>query len=168
MKNFMGIDEFPWLSLLEEYTNDIRNECLAVKDEFQPWPETEYHNGLWHVYGIYDYPFGRSEYQHKAPITADLIKNIVPNHGAAGFTLLKPGAKIYPHRGLIGAILRIHLPLIVPDGDVAFSVRGETHRWVEGKTWVFNDRLHHEAWNNTQYNRYILVIDFKREARPHD
>ncbi len=166
MKNFMGKDEFPWLDALEFYTDVIREECESVISEFKPWPEEEYHNGLWHVYGIYDYPFGRSEYQHKAHRTARIIKECVPNHGAAGFTLLKPGAEIHPHRGLIGAILRIHLPLIVPLGDVAFKVRDEIREWQEGKAWVFNDRLHHQAWNHTQHDRYLLVIDFKRQARP--
>jgi len=78
----------------------------------------------------------------------------------AGFSLLKPHCHIHPHRGYAGQFLRCHLPLIVPDGDCALRVAGETRRWQVGRPVIFADRVEHEAWNNTDEPRIVLLLDF--------
>jgi aspartate beta-hydroxylase len=34
--------------------------------------------------------------------------------------------------------------------------------WVEGKAWVFDDTIEHEAWNSTGGTRVILLFDIWR------
>ncbi len=51
-----------------------------------------------------------------------------------------------------------HLPLIVPPG-CGLRVGSETREWVEGKAWVFDDSIEHEAWNNSDQTRVILLFE---------
>ena len=53
---------------------------------------------------------------------------------------LPSGKSVPPHRGNKG-IYRVHLGLIVPDGDVTFTCRGEDKKWETGKCLAFNDFL---------------------------
>lgn len=77
------------------------------------------------------------------------------------FSLMRPGAHIPPHTGVTNARLICHLPLIVPDGCV-FRVGNEVRPWVEGKAWVFDDSINHEAWNRSEKTRVILLFDIWR------
>ena len=51
-----------------------------------------------------------------------------------------------------------HLPIIVP-GRSRFRVGNETREWVEGRAWLFDDTMEHEAWNDSDVPRYILICD---------
>tara|TARA_B100001996_G_scaffold169323_1_gene129098 strand:+ start:766 stop:1434 length:669 start_codon:yes stop_codon:yes gene_type:complete len=72
-----------------------------------------------------------------------------------------PGRTIPLHRG-DRKIRRFHLGLVVPEGDIAFQVRGEKKKWEEGKCLGFNDFYEHTAWNNTDEDRINLIVDVKR------
>jgi len=52
----------------------------------------------------------------------------------------------------------VHLPLIVPEG-CGFRVGGETREWRVGEAFVFDDTIEHEAWNRSDQDRAILIID---------
>ena len=51
-----------------------------------------------------------------------------------------------------------HLPLIVPE-DCGFRVGNDTRQWVPGKAWVFDDTIEHEAWNDSDKLRVVLIFD---------
>jgi aspartyl/asparaginyl beta-hydroxylase (cupin superfamily) len=48
--------------------------------------------------------------------------------------------------------------VIVP-GNCRFRVGNETRDWEEGKAWVFDDTIDHEAWNDSDGKRVIVMID---------
>ncbi len=77
------------------------------------------------------------------------------------FSLLRPGARIPPHTGLVNTRLICHLPLIVPP-DCGFRVGNDTRTPVEGKAWVFDDTIEHEAWNRSDRTRVILLFEIWR------
>lgn len=79
----------------------------------------------------------------------------------AGFSCLAAGTHIVLHVGYTNTVLRCHLGLIVPD-DCALRVGNQTNNWVEGKCFVFDDTVEHEAWNHGDKARIILLIDFKK------
>jgi aspartate beta-hydroxylase len=60
-----------------------------------------------------------------------------------------------PHRH---TRLVAHLPLVVPPG-CGFHVGGETREWRAGEAFVFDDTIEHEAWNNSDEMRAILIVD---------
>jgi len=77
------------------------------------------------------------------------------------FCLLRPGPHIAPHSGLINICLIVHLPLIAPD-TCSFQVGNETRTWIEGKTCLFDDTIEHEAWNESDETRIILLFEIWR------
>jgi ornithine lipid ester-linked acyl 2-hydroxylase len=145
------------IDLLEANWVPIRDECLAVGN-YVRWPESIY-NGNWDVYGIYDLQgYLIEENATRCPKTTEVLKRI-PNLRTAGFSKLGAGAHIKPHKGYTDAVLRCHLGLVVPEGDCALKVEETVYRWQEGKAFIFNDRLLHEAWNYTDSDRYVLLLD---------
>ena len=77
------------------------------------------------------------------------------------FSLLRPGAHIPPHTGLTNTRLICHLPLIVPP-ECALRVGNDTRTPIEGKAWVFDDTMQHEAWNRSDRARVILLFEVWR------
>jgi aspartyl/asparaginyl beta-hydroxylase (cupin superfamily) len=77
------------------------------------------------------------------------------------FSQLQPGAHIPPHNGLVNTRLIVHLPLIVP-GKCRLRVGNEVREWQEGKAWVFDDSIDHEAWNDSDRTQVILLFDIAR------
>ncbi len=59
---------------------------------------------------------------------------------------------------MINTRLVCHLPLIVPPG-CGFRVGGETRLWEEGQLLIFDDTIEHEAWNEGQSERVVLIFD---------
>ena len=77
------------------------------------------------------------------------------------FSLLKPRAHIPPHNGLINTRLICHLPLLVP-GPAWLRVGSETRHWQEGKLLIFDDSIEHEAMNEADETRVVLLFDIWR------
>jgi hypothetical protein len=76
----------------------------------------------------------------------------------AMFSLLAPGTHIPPHMGVANTRLVCHLPIIVPP-NCGFRC-GETIReWKVGEAFVFDDTIEHEAWNNSEELRVVLILD---------
>jgi beta-hydroxylase len=94
------------------------------------------------------------------PMIASLLKRF-PEVVTAEFSMLAPNSHILPHRGYTDKLLRSHLGLVIPDGDLGIKVGAETRSWSQNKWLVFDDSMVHEAWNKSNYNRIVLMIDFE-------
>src|SRR4029077_2985906 len=99
----------------------------------------------------------------RCPSTAAAVKAAprceIAQHGPnVFFSILEPRTRIPPHTGVTNARLTVHLPLIVPQG-CRFRVGSETREWVPGRAWVFDDTIEHEAWNDSDTPRAILIFD---------
>lgn len=91
--------------------------------------------------------------------------------GFCFFSTLGGKSYIQPHSGSMNLRLRLHLPLIVPSDTKpdAFSNKPQTkcglrvgdqiRSWEEGKVVVLDDSYEHEAWNETNEMRVVLLID---------
>jgi aspartyl/asparaginyl beta-hydroxylase (cupin superfamily) len=79
------------------------------------------------------------------------------------FSILDAKTRIPPHHGVNNTRLIVHLPLIVPPG-CGFRVGGETREWQPGKAWVFDDTIEHEAWNNSDEPRAVMIFDIWNPA----
>jgi len=100
------------------------------------------------------------------PKTMQALRNAplahVPNRSPSIlFSLLRPGAHIPPHNGLVNTRFICHLPVIDP-GKCRFRVGNETRDWALGKGWAFDDSIEHEAWNGSDKTRVILLFDVWR------
>lgn len=86
----------------------------------------------------------------------------IPNWGpTVMFSLLRAGARIQAHTGQFNTRLTCHLPLIVPPG-CRFRVGNEVREWEVGKLLIFDDSVEHEAWNDSEEDRFILIFDIWR------
>ena len=169
--------DFPWLDSFEAATDDIREEFLQVLDAeegFTPYityPDDVPHNQWaelnnspdWSAFHLYKMGKRIEENAAKCPKTMKLLANAPqPNQPgrtpAAMFSLLKPKTRIPPHTGVSNVRLVTHLPLIVPE-DCGFRVGNETREWFPGKAWVFDDTIEHEAWNDSDKLRVVLIFD---------
>lgn len=178
-RSFYKIDDFPQFKILEENYLKILNEFLSVTEErrkkkiedglFQPWVEKnlyeESNEEGWDVAPLMIGGNIIEERCKKFPILHEFtskINGIV----SISFSLLKPGTHIVPHKGYDDyseRVLRFHMGLIVPDGDVGIRVERDIKKWEEGKSFIFDDFLIHEAWNFTEKDRVVLIIDFLKE-----
>ena len=153
---------FPFTTALERHWHEILDEYRRIRAEVTDWPETELYGEGWKVFGLFDFPHGRPVAANVAqcPFTAALVAEHVGRHAAAGFSVLQARTHICTHRGYQGDFLRAHLALQVPAGDCGLRVQDEVRRWEPGRVLVFDDRVEHEAWNATDEERVILLLDF--------
>ncbi len=77
------------------------------------------------------------------------------------FSILAPHTHIPPHNGMLNTRLICHLPLIVPDG-CRLRVGAETRDVRAGEVLLFDDSIEHEAWNDSDAPRAILLFEVWR------
>ena len=167
--------ESNWKDILEELDNLLYNEVESNISYFQEWHETDIYEGRWDVFGLYWDGKKNTENCELCPKTTAVIESI-PGMVNAGFSALAPETHIKPHVGYTDEVLRCHLGLITPkplpdydrrsspmlsSGACCLRVGEEIYQWKEGKAFVFNDTIEHEALNWGDRTRFILLIDFK-------
>ncbi len=172
---------FPWAEAIEALTPQIVNEAAALLQEgsgFRPYVETckdrlqgDSHGLLnnpdWSTLSFWKNGEAVAENCALCPSIARAMADILPlcHIGVRApnvvLSLLRPGARIPPHTGMLNTRLICHLPLIVPQ-DCGFRVGTETRRWEVGKLLIFDDTIEHEAWNNSAEDRLILIFDVWR------
>ncbi len=76
----------------------------------------------------------------------------------AMFSVLDARTAIPPHTGSTNTRLVVHLPLDLP-GPAWFRVGNVRRDWRMGQAWVFDDTIEHEAMNEADAPRTILIFD---------
>lgn len=167
---FYDIASYPQLKIFEENYEAIRQELSAIIN--QPVDEIYQQTWLqerpnlvnskskgWKTYVFRFFGINYLPNQLACPLTSEIIKKI-PGIVTAEFSMLTAQTHILPHRGYTGEVMRSHLGLVIPKGDVLIKTDNEEYHWEEGKIMVFNDRERHEAWNFTDEDRIVLMFDF--------
>lgn len=97
------------------------------------------------------------------PATSSALRKI-DGLVSASFSVLQAGSSIYPHFGDTNAIFRAHMGVIVPAGlpEVGFRVNGQERAWKEGEFLFFCDGYVHSAWNHSESDRIVIIIDVLR------
>jgi ornithine lipid ester-linked acyl 2-hydroxylase len=163
---------FPWVGALEARWPDIRAEVDALLSrqaaipplaEISPDHRRIAPPDKWKSFFLYGYGFSKPENIARCPKTAAAVQTI-PGLNSAFFSILAPGAHIPRHRGVTKAILTAHLGLVVPNqrGACRMQVDEKMLSWEEGKALVFDDTYFHEVWNDTDEQRVVLLIQFRR------
>ncbi len=78
------------------------------------------------------------------------------------FSRLAPRTRIPPHNGFLNTRLICHLPLIVPASCGKLRCGSEERAWEEGRLMIFDDSIEHEAWNNSDEERVVLLFEIWR------
>jgi aspartyl/asparaginyl beta-hydroxylase (cupin superfamily) len=162
---FSNKHEIEELRILEDNFEDIRKEFhifLSVQNKFTTYfnKTTVSKTTSWKTLSLLYWNKPYIKNQKDLPILNKLIKKI-PGCVSCSLSLLEPNSQIKPHCGDTNAIWRIHLPLIIPGTlpEVGLKVAGQSISWEEGKIIAFCDAHEHEAWNFSNKERYIIIID---------
>ncbi|HEV7660150.1 MAG TPA: aspartyl/asparaginyl beta-hydroxylase domain-containing protein [Allosphingosinicella sp.] len=179
---FYDPGQFAWAPAVEAATAAIRDELIALlakgTDEFSPFTPNDV--GLpmgvskalldkrdWSVMSLCEQGWLKPDHVERCPITWQTLLRHAPVPRVAGwgpsavFSLLKAGAHIGAHTGMYNSRLICHLPLIVPPG-CRFRVGNEVREWEVGKLLIFDDTIEHEAWNDGEEDRVVLIFDIWR------
>jgi aspartyl/asparaginyl beta-hydroxylase (cupin superfamily) len=175
---FFDRAQFPFLASLEAKTDVIRAELeaalAAASERFVPyiqyapgqpvnqWQELN-HSLRWSTLHLWRNGQPVEDNLARCPETARAlaalpladIGGLTPN---AMFSALAPKSRIPPHNGETNARVIAHLPLIVPEG-CSYRVGFDWRRWTVGETLIFDDTIEHEAHNDSDELRVVLIFD---------
>lgn len=152
---------FPFTDSLIKHWKLIRDEYLALAhDAFDPWVQRGMYEEGWSVFGLCALGKRINAASDRCPQTAKILAGI-PNLTLAGFSRLAPHTHIQPHTGWAKNEFRLHLGLVVPP-KCQFRVGQETRHWQEGGCLIFEDTTEHEAWNDSDSVRAVLLLDFRK------
>lgn len=176
--SFYDRAHFPWLPDLEAATDIVREEALALIkadwEKFHPYiqlpshaPVNQWaalnHSPSWSTLHLWRDGRRIDDVCARCPRTAALVEKmpLAVQQGFAPtvmFSVLAPKTTIPAHTGSTNTRLIGHLPLILP-GECRFRVGNDTREWKMGKAWIFDDTIEHEAWNDSDQIRVILIFD---------
>lgn len=97
------------------------------------------------------------------PTASQLTKKYLQHCGCSGYSILEPMGLIKRHMDVENRshhFVRIHIPLIVPEGEVGFEVNGQNLKW--DNLFAFDNGEQHSAYNRTKSRRLIYIIDITR------
>ena len=171
---FYNPEDFPWLKTFQNSFEEIKKELEQIKtlpkkplyentwgNEDRPTylNKEENKNAQWDTFVFKFFNIKHIPNSNSCPKTAALLEQF-PQIITAEFSLIKPNTHILPHTGYSGKYKRAHLGMIIPEGDLGIKVNGETKKWQENKWLIFDDSQWHEAWNKSNEERVVLMIDF--------
>ena len=175
---FFERSELPWLDAFESATAEIRTEVLRVlvadRDGLQPYidfpaslPLDQFRelnlSRRWSAYFLWNQSEAVAGHIARCPVTARVLETaprcrVEGRAPTAFYSILDANTRIPPHVGVTNTRCTVHVPLVVPP-DCGFRVGSTTREWVPGQAWVFDDTIEHEAWNNSDTPRAILIFD---------
>jgi aspartyl/asparaginyl beta-hydroxylase (cupin superfamily) len=182
---FFDSAHFEWVPALEAMTDAIRAELQAVLADpgaLKPYVEADptrpnkghslLGDASWSAIYLWE---------NGAPATGGLrcpaamavldrlpIPRIAGRSPMALFSVLRPHTHIPPHSGMLNTRLIVHLPLIVPEG-CRLRVGNDVRAVEPGKVMIFDDSIEHEAWNDSDETRVILLTEIWRpELEPEE
>ncbi|WP_315765122.1 aspartyl/asparaginyl beta-hydroxylase domain-containing protein [Sphingomonas sp. Y38-1Y] len=176
---FFDRELFPWMAALEAHTPAIRAEAEALLRDgvvgIVPYvaqdrgtPENKWspldRSFDWSVFYLWRFGARDDDHCRRCPATTGALEETVPlaqmgrRTPNVFFSILKPHTRLPAHTGVSNARAIVHLPLIVPP-SCGFRVGGETREWREGEAFAFDDTIEHEAWNDSDQPRVVLILD---------
>ncbi len=179
--DFVDTAGFEWRDAIEGASEAILAEArllLADDGTFAPYmrqtndrPQGDVHGMLenpdWSTWYLTDQGEPISERIERCPVTFRTLEDNAPlcridkRAPSLMFSLLKPHSKIPAHTGMVNCRFVCHLPLIVPP-NCGFRVGAKTREWQVGELVVFDDCVEHEAWNDSDHDRLVLIFDVWR------
>jgi len=139
----------------------------------------ESNDGSWRLYGLI---LNKKilETSKNCPQTMKLLNKVSERILNAGFSILEPGSITKPHVGHNDKFYRVHIPMIIPKNNQklktsildkscinkklsVFQVENDFIAWKDDEYFIFNDLCLHNAWNKTEENRIVLLIDLLKK-----
>ncbi|MBB6520657.1 aspartyl/asparaginyl beta-hydroxylase domain-containing protein [Pseudoteredinibacter isoporae] len=178
---FFDTENFEWVEQLESATATIKQELEAVLAKgvsFEPYLQSSeevptlsqssnWDNDDWGAFYLWKSGDLQESAKGHFPNTLKAL-DTVPFATVPGsspnvlFSRLRPKTRIDPHHGFLNTRLICHLPLIIPENCGALRCGNESRQWQEGKLMIFDDSIEHEAWNDSDSERVVLIFEIWR------
>ena len=170
---------FPWVAEFEAAVPEMRAEIeqvLAGEQGLEPYVQEQserasrghslLNDARWSAFHLWKEGEPVEENARRCPLTMRLLElppipRIKHRSPMALISILKAGTHIPPHTGMLNTRLICHVPLVVPPG-CRLRVGGETRDVVEGRAMIFDDSIEHEAWNDGDAVRAVLLFEIWR------
>ena len=176
-KNVWRGKEFIFYNYLKSLQDDLRNDFLSAKpQDLKTWDNTP----KWNMWPLrYDVERSHPERDKLIELSKNLqltsadqyptvynniLKKWDKECNICGYTILEPGGIITKHadyENFLGNMIRIHIPLINPEGDAGMEICGELVDWSD--IFAFASQRVHSVWNFTKTARLILMLDLPRD-----
>lgn len=184
LKNIYRGREIKFYDMLQEHKQGLLDDFLKLNPEWLTVQDSiayetengefhkrDYEDGYiskkqgWNVLALVSQFNGQpfEEQREKYPTAFKLIDFFGKECKIATYSTFEPGNILRRHTGpenREAKNIRIHIPLIIPKGDVGFEVHGEEIHWDD--IFAFNNQKAHSAWNLTSERRLIFIIDLTR------
>jgi aspartyl/asparaginyl beta-hydroxylase (cupin superfamily) len=171
--------DFAWVAALEAAAPTMRKEVEAILGEgsgLAPYvvgnqnrPTREHvllNDPDWSAFYLWENGALVADNAARCPNTMAALINVpMPRIAARSpmvlFSVLRPHTHIPAHNGMLNTRLICHIPLIVPP-DCRLRVGNEIRTVEFGKAMIFDDSIEHEAWNDSDETRVILLFEIWR------
>lgn len=171
--------DFAWTGALAAALPAIRAEAEAVMahgDGIAPYVEADpdrpnkghalLADARWSAFHLFRNGLPIADHAARCPATMAALDQaplprITGTAPMALFSILAPHTHIPPHNGMLNTRLICHLPLIVPDG-CRLRVGAEVRDVRACEVLLFDDSIEHEAWNDSDAPRAILLFEVWR------
>lgn len=155
---------YPQLMVINDNIDIIKKELNNFNDDWKTWSNIEeiYKSSDWKVIPLYG--FGKyTKHSNNFPKVKEIISKL---KDLTLFCLSKlgPNTTLNPHQGwsIISNInLRCQYGLYVPE-KCGLWVEGETYNHQENKWITFDDSKTHSAFNYSEKERIVIIIDMLR------
>lgn len=171
-KPFQDIEDYPELDELVKNWSVVREELdgLLAKREIPNLQDISSGQSVittddkWKTHFIKVFGHMVEQNCEDIPATAEMLRR-VDGMEAALFSIFHPGKHVPPHRGGYAGLVRAHLGVRVPQPpeQCRITIDGETVSWDDGKLFIIDDTCLHEAWNDSEEVRVVLLIDMHRK-----
>mmetsp|Transcript_22709 Transcript_22709/g.49400 ORF Transcript_22709/g.49400 Transcript_22709/m.49400 type:complete len:414 (+) Transcript_22709:140-1381(+) len=174
VKSFWDTQEFDWSKTLESRYPEIREEFDAVMGNMEKLQKEG--NNIWagaltddaSSYGEGWKTLVLMDRGRWDPTNANLFPRTAQAIYASGvpateifFASMKGPSSIKKHSDFTNFVLTSHLALDIPysgENKCRLTVGDETREWINGKSYVFDTSLLHDAENESDKMRYILMM----------
>ena len=176
---FFAREDFAWVAGLEAAAPAIRAELEAVLADAaglvpyvtaEPDRPAKRHalmgDPRWSAFHLYRGGAPVPENAARCPATMAALAEL-PTPRIEGrapiamLSVLRAGTHIPAHNGMLNTRLICHLPLIVPEG-CRLRVGNETRAVERDRMMIFDDSIEHEAWNDGDATRVVLLFEIWR------
>lgn len=168
--------DWPWIADIERQVPTIRQELERYlrtapvphvaeiagldPDDEETKKSAPIEVGAWRAVMLFANGAWIEETARHFPVTRSCFEDLHPKANV-GFSVLEAHSHIAAHVGANRGALRLQVPIVVPgnDGDCRIRIGDEMVHWHEGEAIVFDLKVDHEAWNDADATRVLLMVE---------
>jgi aspartyl/asparaginyl beta-hydroxylase (cupin superfamily) len=173
-QEFYDTKNYPWCQKLAKKYKDIKEEFKLVTSDMSKlvkegnniWASaltddaSSYGTG-WKTLVLMDRGIWDPINANLFPRTSMAIRDSGAPVTEAFFASMQPKSSIAPHSDFTNFVVTCHLGLDIPDSGLnkcRLTIGDETRQWINGEVLLFDTSILHEAVNESDRTRYILML----------